>query len=181
MSVKDTLLLLEDIENRCHKNMVGLPIQEEIIETWEGIILKLGDVNLALPIGDALEILNIPSSLARVPGAKPWVLGVANIRAQLLPILDLKLFLLGEKTTIYKKSRVLVINRQGINAGILLDQVIGMKHFPENKEVEKDAVPEQLVSYILTAFEIDDTTWNVFNINMLAENQEFRHVSDETH
>ena len=42
---------------------------------------------------EAREVLGVPSPLTRVPGAKSWILGLANIRGQLLPIIDLRAFL----------------------------------------------------------------------------------------
>ena len=46
---------------------------------------------------EVVEILPMPQ-VTPVPGAQPWLLGVANIRGNLLPIVDLKQFLEGERT-----------------------------------------------------------------------------------
>ena len=40
-------------------------------------------------IGDVNEILFMPT-LAPVPGTKPWLLGVANVRGNLVPVVDLR-------------------------------------------------------------------------------------------
>ena len=39
------------------------------------------------------EVLTYPSQLTRVPGAKTWVKGLANVRGALLPVIDLRQFL----------------------------------------------------------------------------------------
>jgi twitching motility protein PilI len=35
------------------------------------------------------EVLMLPESMTRVPGAKRWMLGIANLRGHLLPLVDL--------------------------------------------------------------------------------------------
>ena len=42
---------------------------------------------------EAREVLGVPAPLTRVPGAKSWILGLANVRGQLLPIIDLRAYL----------------------------------------------------------------------------------------
>jgi len=179
MELKRTLALLERIEAQCHQNVVGLPIHEEIIQTWEGIILDLAGYNVVLPITDALEVLNVPASYALVPGAKKWVIGVANIRGNLLPILDLKSFLFDDKTEMSSRSRILVIEKSGLHAGILLDQVIGMRYFPENKEVASENIPNEIKPYIITAFDIEGVVWHVFDIEKLTDNEHFRRAGED--
>src|SRR5438270_1864270 len=36
------------------------------------------------------EVLGVPASTTRVPGARSWIKGLANVRGQLLPIIDRK-------------------------------------------------------------------------------------------
>ncbi len=57
----------------------------------------VGDDRLIAPLNDIKEILNFPSAITKVPGTKPWMLGIANIRGTLLPVIDLQLFLIGRK------------------------------------------------------------------------------------
>ena len=48
-----------------------------------------------------------------VPGAQPWMLGVANMRGNLLPMVDLKQFLEGERTVLHESQRVLIVRQPG--------------------------------------------------------------------
>ena len=45
------------------------------------------------------EVLGFPAVITRIPGAKSWVKGLANVRGSLLPMLDLKQFLGSGATT----------------------------------------------------------------------------------
>jgi twitching motility protein PilI len=54
----------------------------------------------------------VPSQLTRVPGAKAWVKGLANVRGQLLPVLDLRQFLGSGVTPLTRNTRVIVVNHR---------------------------------------------------------------------
>src|ERR1700758_2644588 len=65
---------------------------------WVGVALRMaGDLDLVAR-GESREVLGVPAAMTRVPGAKGWIKGIANVRGQLLPIIDLRQFL-GSGTT----------------------------------------------------------------------------------
>ena len=76
----------------------------------------------------------------RVPGAKSWIKGLANVRGQLLPIIDLRHFLGSGITPITRNTRVLVVNHREIPAGLVVDEVLGFRRFAEG-EFSGDAPP----------------------------------------
>jgi len=49
----------------------------------------LGGENLAFPIGLVQEIVK-PSAITRVPNAPPYVEGIANLRGNILPVVNLR-------------------------------------------------------------------------------------------
>src|ERR1700736_5907612 len=60
---------------------------------WVGVALRMaGDLYLVAR-EETREVLGVPAAMTRVPGAKAWIKGLANIRGQLLPIIDLRQFL----------------------------------------------------------------------------------------
>ena len=50
---------------------------------WSGVTFALGESRLTCKIDQIHEILPIPVSTP-VPGAKPWIIGLANVRGSLL-------------------------------------------------------------------------------------------------
>ena len=64
------------------------------------------------------EVLGVPASMTRVPGAKAWIKGLANVRGQLLPIIDLRQFLGSGTTPITRNTRIMVVNHRDIPAGL---------------------------------------------------------------
>ena len=62
-----------------------------------------------------------------MPGAQPWMLGVANVRGSLLPVVDLKQFLEGERTLVHEGQRVLVVRQSGGNVAVIIDELYGQQ------------------------------------------------------
>jgi len=170
--------LLLEIENRCLTNSRGLPQQQTAEETWEGVLFSVGGRNLTTPLGDVKEILNYPAFITNVPGTRDWIRGIANIRGTLLPVVDLQGFLLGQSTVPGRRSRVLVIDHQGGYSGLLVDQMVGIRHFRPSDRVE-DAVgtPEAFAPYLEFHYKHSNEVWPVFSMRRLAESSEFQYAA----
>src|ERR1700756_1579290 len=107
---------------------------------WVGVALRMaGDLYLVAR-EETREVLGVPATTTRVPGAKPWIRGLANVRGQLLPIVDLRHFLGSGVTPITRNTRVVVVNHREIPAGLLVDEVLGFRRFAET-EFSGDAPP----------------------------------------
>src|SRR5258708_3043341 len=100
---------------------------------WVGVAMRMaGDLYLVAR-EETREVLGLPPSLTRVPGAKPWVKGLANVRGQLLPVVDLRQFLGSGVTPVTRNTRVVVVNHREIPAGLLVDEVLGFRRFAEGE------------------------------------------------
>ena len=85
--------LLRELERRSRVAITGSPADDVSTEEWVGIGLRLGNERFVVAREEVREVLMLPSTLTRVPGAKPWIRGLANVRGHLLPIADLRGFL----------------------------------------------------------------------------------------
>lgn len=173
----DPIFLLRDIEQRSKQFAHGLPQQLEVQATWDGLGVRLGGRQLVVPMAEVAEILT-QVQLTRVPGAKPWVLGVANVRGTLLPIMDLRQHLGGGTTLRGQQSRVLVVSHYGIECGLLVDGVLGMKHFLE-EEYQND-FPDDDGLYSLHArgsYRQAGERWGVLSLFSVLEKSEFMQVA----
>lgn len=169
--------ILAEIEQRARANAPGLPQQEDIREQWSGIGFRLGEQWMLAPLDEVTELLTLPS-LTRVPGAKAWVLGIANVRGNLLPIMDLNGYLFGRRTVVGKRSRVLVINHRGVFAGLLVDDVTGLRHFEaDSRLTERPDSDLETQPYLERGFELDGRAWPVFSMRKLAESPLFMQVA----
>jgi twitching motility protein PilI len=171
------ILLLHEMAQRGRQKAHSLPQQIEVKTTWDGVGFKIGNTLIVAPLEQVKEILT-HVVLSRIPGAKEWVKGVSNVRGNLLPILDLKGFLSGTSSKMTRHSRILVIQHKGINAGLIVDEVLGMRHFLEEeftKDVSSvDATYRKLLS---GSYRQSGDCWAVFDIHKLIETPEFLHVA----
>ncbi|MGD2084433.1 MAG: chemotaxis protein CheW [Chromatiales bacterium] len=171
---RELLALLRDIESRSRQNAVGLPRHEEVRQLWEGVVFSVSGVRLVSALGELVEILNHPPRVTAVPGALPWVLGIANIRGSLLPIIDLQHFLGGRPTVAGRRTRVLVIRHEGTPAGLLVGEVFGMRHFFEEDRGDPPHLDGRLGRYVRSAFEQELENWPVFSIQALTGDPDFQ-------
>ncbi|MDT8281716.1 MAG: chemotaxis protein CheW, partial [Gammaproteobacteria bacterium] len=110
---------LLELEQRTLKFTSELPKLDRVENTWVGVGFRVGDSRLIAAMSDVKEILDIPE-YTMVPGVKSWVAGVANVRGSLLPILDMKSYLLGGDMRQRKRGRVIVIDYKGFNTGLIV-------------------------------------------------------------
>lgn len=169
--------LLRELENNFQQRAAGLPQQRAVTKPWTGIGFRIGDINLVAAVDDVREILYYPR-LALVPGAKGWVRGVANIRGTLMPIIDLKHYLGQAPVDINARSRVLIIHYDELWAGLLVDDVAGLKHFQQDHSRPiAEETHSALKSYLTGAYQHQDTGWYVFSFKELAETPEFVRIA----
>jgi twitching motility protein PilI len=174
----DPLLLLRDIERRSMERARGLPLREEQRAEWRGVGFHLLGQKLVASMDEVHEILSYPS-VARVPGTHPWVRGIANVRGNLLPIMDLQGFLKhGSLTPLEDSTRVLVITEGELSVGLVVPEVLGMQHFHEEDQTgEWPAMEKALLPFIQSVYQRDGEYWSVFSMRKLASTPMFYRVA----
>lgn len=170
--------LLLDVERRSRARARGFPLQEEVREEWIGIAFQLKGNLLVAALDTVAEIIT-PPALANVPGVKPWVLGIANMRGTLLPIIDLQAFLFGKSVAgDLRTHRVLVVECGGHPTGLLVDAVAGMKHFWADEGSDEMPVSEpELRRFLGRAYRSGDECYALFEISRLMESELFIDVA----
>ncbi len=171
------LLLLQDIERRSKVHAFELPQQLDVRTTWDGVGFRLGNLQLVAAVDEVKEILPLPR-ITSVPGAQRWVKGVANIRGTLLPVMDLQGFVQDSVTLPGRRSRILVVRHKGISAGLLVDEVLGLKHFYEEEYGSDGGEGESAYArYLRGVYRQDGESWPVFSMAALVDSPEFMQVA----
>jgi chemotaxis signal transduction protein len=93
--------------------------------------LRVAAEALALPADHVLEVAEL-GEVEAIPRARPEMLGVRNMRGQILPVVDLALLLGIPRTA--PPSRLLVVEAGGIRAGFAVDEVIGVGELADPTE-----------------------------------------------
>ena len=171
LNASDPFDLLLEMEQRCQANAAGLPTLDKVEEEWVGVGFRIGDDKLIAHMNEIEEILDLPE-FTNVPGVKSWMVGVANVRGGLLPLMDLNGFILGEDIKQRKKGRVIVIDYKGFNTGLIVEEVYGLKHF-QTKDQSEDipSLHENVSKYVNKAFSQEGDSWPVFSFQNMTQDE----------
>ncbi len=170
-------LVLADYEERSLAHVAGLPEQLDAPGLWRGVAYRIGSHRLASGFDEVIEILSLPA-LTTVPGAQPWMLGVANVRGTLLPVVDLKQFLDGERTVLHESQRVLVVRQPGGEVAVIIDELYGQRSFVDGQGIDVAQVSEGRYSHFIDrAYRMGDQDWGIFSLDRLARTPEFRQAA----
>ena len=83
-------------------------------------------------------------------------------------------YLTGKPVSPGKSTRVLVIRQRGLQAGLVVTSVLGMRHFDEKQRVSNARVEGAIGAYVYDAFNINGEIWPVFSMLALSVDPGFR-------
>ncbi|HMK86172.1 MAG TPA: chemotaxis protein CheW [Steroidobacteraceae bacterium] len=166
--------LLKELERR--SRTVAAPSAPDAAagREWVGVACRMGGETFLIAREETREVLGYPAVITRIPGAKSWVKGLANVRGSLLPMLDLRQFLGSGATTPGRNTRVVVVNHREIPAGLIVDEVLGFRRFAES-EFHPEAPPTVIRCdpYLAGAFRRGGEVWPVLSLKSMVESQSF--------
>jgi twitching motility protein PilI len=163
--------LLYALENRLRA--ARLDIAAGQTQSWTGLAFRLREHWLLAPREDVREVITLPK-VTRVPGAHAWLMGVANVRGNLLPVTDLGQMLGHPRQPEHRDQRVLVFNSERIPAGVLVDEVAGYRQFaPSDQRHELARGSGELEPYLLGGFAREGRNWLVLSLHKLTVSQAF--------
>src|SRR5690606_14950592 len=121
-------------------------------QSWMGLGFRIGASLLVAPREDVREVI-VPPPTTRVPNAKAWMRGVANVRGELLAVVDLPNLLGITETQQQRLQRVLLLNSRRVPVGLLVDEVAGYRQFgPADQRPALAAQAQPFTPYLLGAF-----------------------------
>jgi twitching motility protein PilI len=140
--------------------------------------MQLGDEYWLLELTDVAEVIPVPD-LVPVPLTKPWYSGVANIRGNLISVIDLAAFF-GRPAVVHddKARLILVGEKHRINSGLIFTRVVGLRQFDR---FEREADGMQLPAWVHGRYRDDkQQRWYALNMHALVTHPEFLAVELHT-
>lgn len=168
---------LLDMEQRARAQENAIPATVVKQENWQGLAFTLDGVKVISAMDEIRELLPYPDSVTPIPGSKGWMLGLANVRGELLPIIDLQHFIGVAPVTLSNRSRVLMIRNQGMSIGLLVDSVQGMRHLPVDKRIPDAQFEGAVGRYVYDIFGLEDGVWPVFSMAGLVNDSRFMNAA----
>ncbi len=97
---------------------------EKVSEEVQLVSFSLAQQEYAIDISHVKEIVQIPSTIVRVPHTHAYMLGIMNLRDTLIPLIDVRnVFELEEDGEGFDRKRVVLITTATTTAGLVVDGV----------------------------------------------------------
>ena len=171
----ETLYSTENTEN------TGLPNEQSnpANKTDQYIIFELMNNTYAMPIGNVTEI-GRPLPITTVPNVPHWLLGIANLRGDIISMVDLRGFLGLSPADSTQEGRLLITRstNEETAVGLIVDSVSSIR-FLQNREINTTtAVTKSKVApYLRGIYNDKEQLLVVLNIDKLllsSEMQQFK-------
>jgi uncharacterized repeat protein (TIGR01451 family) len=141
------------------------------------IIFTLAGTDYAVPMANVLEI-GRPANFTPVPNVPDWVLGVANVRGDVISLVDLARFLDLPPGSRFTDSRLLVVRsrRDEMATGLIVERVKGMRSLATDRlEAISPQVDDRVVPYVRGVSEDGGRLLVSLDLDRLLLSAELRH------
>lgn len=87
------------------------------------IVIRLGDELYGIDINYIDNIVRVPN-MTRVPKVQPYILGVINLRGEVVPVMSIRLRMGLEATEVTKATRIIILKTEQYGTiGVIVDEV----------------------------------------------------------
>jgi purine-binding chemotaxis protein CheW len=140
------------------------------------VIFALAGTEYAVPIANVTEI-GQPLDVTPVPNAPDWVLGVTNLRGDIVSVVDMRTFLGMERIGYGQASRMLVAQarQEDMATSLIVDRVSGIRYLSVDRISAPTAVIEdQVAPYLRGVYEHDGPLLVVLDFDKLLLSPEMQ-------
>jgi twitching motility protein PilI len=142
---------------------------------WRGIGYRVGSRLFVSGIEEINELLAVPV-LTPVPGTQSWLLGVANVRGNLVPVIDFARFLFGTRTQPTERTRLLVVRQGTGSVALMVDEVFGQRTVDEQQRREAEPEDDPRLERFVDE-RVGEQRLGVLSMNRLVRAPDFRQAA----
>ena len=168
---------LLSVAERSNQLKGELPLRENAQTLWAGLGFNLLGQRFVVPLDEVAETMRVPQA-TRLPGVKEFVIGIGNVRGRLMAILDLAIFFGKLSGLGVSQRRVLAVEDEEQYFGFIIDESLGMQHFPSDAfEEAVEEIDDMFKPYIRGAYRVAGTVWPILSLTALAEHPELEQLA----
>jgi purine-binding chemotaxis protein CheW len=132
------------------------------------ILLALEKTHFALPLSSALEIGRRPL-ITPLPNLPNWVLGISNIRGEIISFINLKAFFGITSAGTKSERRFLIIYNQDLKVGIIVDRILGILSLNKiDTDLQKSPYRKgEIANFIIGVAISGETPTNILDVDKL--------------
>lgn len=141
------------------------------------VVFSLAGARYAVPVANVVEVGSVPA-VTPVPNVPGWIVGVANLRGEILSVVDLGGYL-GREGRPAGGGRLIVVRTAGggeeWTSSLLVDHVTGMSSVARG-EIGPTTAPiiDRVAPYLTGVYRRDDGVVSVLDLDRLLAAPELR-------
>ena len=148
---------------------------EDPILQW--VTFKLADETYGINVMQVQEVLRY-SDIAPVPGAPPYVLGIINLRGNVVTVVDTRIRLGLKTSEVTDSTRIVIIEGAKHVVGILVDCVAEVVDLPASEvESAPNVGNDESAKYIQGVASRDDELLILVDLNKLLTDEEWEELA----
>ena len=111
-----------------------------------------------------------------LPHLPPWILGIVNVRSEIVSVVDLAGFLGLPKDSNQRDEQLVIIKHQDVRTGIPIERVYGTVNRSRSDQIiplPAEIVGERKAFFVPKGFMVDDQMYSIFDIQQLFTSHRF--------
>jgi len=150
------------IEELLDLTKVSTPVHKQFI------LFAIEDAQFAIPLSNTLEIGHQPD-ITPLPNLPKWVLGISNIRGEIISLINFKAFLGIPSSGSKGERRFIIIHNQEIKVGIIVDRIMGILSLDQSDgEIQSNPYRKgEIANYIQGTAVSGKNVTNILDIDRL--------------
>jgi purine-binding chemotaxis protein CheW len=142
------------------------------VEIIQLVTFTMGSEQYGVDILKVQEI-NRMTEIAKVPNAPAYVEGVINLRGRVIPVISLRKRFGFEEKESDEKSRIIIMDIQGITIGVIVDSVSEVLRIPSNTvDPAPNVTTEMGTEFIKGIAKLEDRLIILIDMDLLIERAE---------
>lgn len=140
------------------------------------VIFRLGSTEFAVPIEQVWRIVPLEKS-TRVPRVPAFIEGIINLHGSIVPVVDLKKRLGLKETPYPEDGRIVVVETQSHQVGMMVDGVTEILWLPEDSIEPPPAMIAEISGVYLTGVAVhNDRLFVILDLSRVLSSQEIEEL-----
>jgi chemotaxis signal transduction protein len=167
-----------------HHDLTSEPVEPlrtpDVAASTAHVVFRLGSRRMAIPLSAVSEIAR-PPKVTRLPHVPAWVLGIANLRGDIVSMLDLEGFFSGQAGKASHEQRMLALRPAGdeVRTAVLVDSVDGIHAFEDARIARVTrGYDAEVAPYARGLYQLEDDLVVVIDADRLLQSKPMRQFED---
>jgi purine-binding chemotaxis protein CheW len=136
------------------------------------LIFEVAETQYAVDIDNIREVIR-PTKVTPVPGMPEWLPGVANIRGDIISIVDLPRFLQVEEAGTHRGLLIAKSDDEQLVIGLLVNNIVGIRRVPPGREITQELLDDNpIAAYLDGITELNGKLVPILDLNVLFNSAE---------